>query len=105
MNVTHPYAEDAAEGVADEMYPILSDAEYLPSLHMAILKSDGWTTPELCKAVQFAWGVLLREYGCRPAFTGMWGGCGHWGVVTMEKSLGMALAGFHTGSPPRLYTY
>jgi hypothetical protein len=57
-------------GVSDDRYPILSDPSFLTALHTEVLKSDGWVTPELCKAVQFAWGVLLREYASRPAFTG-----------------------------------
>lgn len=60
----------AGEGVSDDRYPILSDPNFVPSLHTEILKNNGWATSELCRAVQFAWGVLLREYASRPAFTG-----------------------------------
>ena len=60
----------SGEGASDDRYPVLTDGNFVPALHTEMLKNDGWATPELCKAVQFAWGVLLREYASRPAFTG-----------------------------------
>lgn len=55
---------------SDDRYPVVSDAEFLPALQAQLVLENAWATPELFKAVQFAWGVLLREYASRPDFVG-----------------------------------
>ncbi len=47
-----------------------ADAEFLPALHAKLAREDGWATPELFRAIQFAWGVLLREYASGPDLMG-----------------------------------
>ena len=47
-----------------------SDTEFLPALQAQLVREDAWATPELFKALQFAWGVLLREYASRPDLMG-----------------------------------
>ena len=60
------------DSLFDDHYPITSDATFVPSLHAEITTgSSKWNTPELYSAVQFAWGVLLRECASRAAFAGM----------------------------------
>ena len=51
--------------MSDDRYPVAADAEFLAALHNKLAKENGWATPQLFKAVQFAWGVLLREYASR----------------------------------------
>ena len=59
-----------AELASDDRYPVASDPNFLNTLHDKLAKDEAWATPELFKAVQFAWGVLLREYASRPDLLG-----------------------------------
>lgn len=49
--------------VADNLLPILQDAEFLPAIHQEVSDSEKWSWIQLCSAVQFAWGLTLRLCG------------------------------------------
>ena len=55
--------------LVDEHYPILSDSNLLSAVHQELAKDD-WAYPALGAAVNFAWGVLLRECSPLDAFRG-----------------------------------
>ena len=53
----------------DSHYPIISDCGLLSAIHQELKKND-WSYPALGAAVNFAWGVLLRECSPLDAFRG-----------------------------------
>ena len=54
-----------------DRYPLVTNATFLTSVHSEILKGPGqWASSRLYAAVEFAWGVLLRECAGRAVFTG-----------------------------------
>lgn len=55
--------------LVDDRYPILSDSGLLSAVHQELKKND-WSYPALGAAVNFAWGVLLRECSPLDAFRG-----------------------------------
>ncbi len=59
------------DSLIDEHYPLIADVTFVPVIHAEVIKDSKWLTSELCEAVRFAWGVLLRECASRAAFTGM----------------------------------
>ena len=62
--------------VDEERYPLVTDMTFVPTMHAEILHAeilqdpDQWATPKLYAAVEFAWGILLRECAGRTVFTG-----------------------------------
>ncbi len=47
----------------EHLMPVLSDNSLIPTLHKLVCKDD-WSNPSIGAAVQFAWGIFLRE--CCP---------------------------------------
>ena len=57
--------------VDEDRYPLVTDVTFVPTMHAEILKDPSqWATPTLHAAVEFAWGVLLRDCAGRAVFTG-----------------------------------
>ena len=57
--------------VDEDRYPLVNDATFVPTMHAEILKGPGqWVSSRLYAAVEFAWGILLRECASRAVFTG-----------------------------------
>ena len=57
--------------IDEDLYPLKTDATFVPTMHAEVLKGPGqWVTPRLYAAVEFAWGILLRECAGRADFTG-----------------------------------
>ena len=65
-------AENAVDAsLVDDPYPLVADPTFIPRMHAVILNDPAqWATPRLYAAVEFAWGVLLRECAGRTDFTG-----------------------------------
>ena len=57
--------------VDEDRYPLVTDATFVPGMHAEVLKGPGeWASSWLYAAVEFAWGILLRECAGRAVFTG-----------------------------------
>ena len=57
--------------IDEDRYPLVTDPTFVPKVHEEILKGPAqWASARLYAAVEFAWGVLLRECAGRAVFTG-----------------------------------
>ena len=82
-SIFHLYFGQISENTVDvsladeDRYPLVTDVTFVPTMHAEILKGPGqWATPKLYAAVEFAWGILLRECAGRAVFTGEGIHCG-----------------------------
>ena len=57
------------DSFVDEQYPVISDSAFVSTVHQELCKDD-WAYPAMGVAVNFAWGILLRECSPLDAFRG-----------------------------------
>ena len=71
LSICHFFLPDgpSTDPALQQRYPILTDKDFVPAIHAELVNEGSWETPELFRTVQFAWGVLLREFA-RPGYTG-----------------------------------